>query len=106
MKLKTKIFGLLLFFFWGWERMTLMGQCSQCKAAASSRDEAGNLIIGESINFGVLYLLAFPIVLSLTVGGIWWWKSRQFALSHQEEHGQGGEPGSDSTYSDHSMSSL
>ena len=70
-----------LFFLWI-QIQSLLAQCSQCKAAAASKDEAGNLIIGESINMGVLYLLAMPFILVLFVGGIWWWKSRQ--LSKQQ----------------------
>lgn len=62
----------------------LAAQCSQCKAAAASKDAAGNLIIGGGINHGVLYLLALPFILIFTLGGVWWWKYRQFQLNARQ----------------------
>lgn len=69
----------------------LMAQCSQCKAAASSADDEGNLFFGQDLNFGVLYLLALPVFLPILVGGIWYYKVRkgrkqeelQTALDHR-----------------------
>lgn len=52
----------------------LLAQCSQCKAAAGSTDDGGNLFFGQNINTGVLYLLALPMFLPFIVGGIWYYK--------------------------------
>lgn len=54
-----------------------MAQCSQCKAAASSEGAEGEVAIFNSINAGILYLLALPVFLPLIVGAIWWWKMRR-----------------------------
>ncbi|NOK86071.1 MAG: hypothetical protein GFH27_549397n19 [Chloroflexi bacterium AL-W] len=50
----------------------LMAQCSQCKAAAAAVDENGNYL-SNSINTGILYLLALPVLLPIIVGGVWWY---------------------------------
>jgi hypothetical protein len=61
----------------------VQAQCSQCKAAAGTRDEHGNLVVGQDINLGILYLLALPVFLPLIVGTLWWWKNRQAARAKQ-----------------------
>ncbi len=55
-------------------------QCATCKSAAATKDEAGNLVVGQGINTGVLYLLAMPFIIGGVIGFIWWkykkeWKS-------------------------------
>ena len=77
--MKKLAYIISLFFLFLMNIQSILAQCTQCKAAAASRDEAGNLIVGGSINTGVLYLLAMPFVLIFFVGGVWWWKSRQLA---------------------------
>ena len=62
----------------------VMAQCAQCKAAAATKDENGNLIVGGSLNTGVLYLLALPVFLPLIVGGVLWYLARQ---RRNSEHG-------------------
>ena len=81
MKQILRISSLLISLYFLLGELMLFAQCSQCKAAAASKDEAGNLIIGAGINTGVLYLLALPFVMIATVGGIWWWRSRQMERS-------------------------
>jgi hypothetical protein len=49
-------------------------QCSQCKSAASATGENGDLTVGKTLNMGVLYLLAFPVL--VPIGVILWWKWR------------------------------
>ncbi len=66
-----------------WELPGLFAQCTQCKSAASARDEAGNLYIGASMNVGILYLLVLPFLAVLIVGGYWFY--RNYRLS-QESH--------------------
>ncbi|MEZ4825790.1 MAG: hypothetical protein R3C61_05765 [Bacteroidia bacterium] len=60
---------------------TAFAQCAQCKAAAGSRDAAGNLIVGGGINAGVLYLLSLPFLLVLIVGGVFYWRTRKMRIS-------------------------
>lgn len=74
----------ILLLIWG-TGYEAMGQCAQCKAAAASRDENGNLTVGGSLNTGVLYLLALPVFLPLIVGGIFWYLARQKRLQEAAE---------------------
>lgn len=60
-----------------WNASTLWAQCTQCKSAAAAKDEAGNLYVGEGLNFGILYLLALPFVLIAVVGGYWLYRTYQ-----------------------------
>ena len=81
-RLLTHLMTFLLLLWW--QMGQLAAQCSQCKAAAASEGVEGEVAIFNSINAGVLYLLALPIVLPMIVGAIWWWRSRQFARLAQE----------------------
>jgi len=80
--LKSIVSLLLLWWMMGAD---LIAQCTQCKAAAAATDENGELIFGGGINTGVLYLLALPILLPFIVGGIWYWKRRQFQKQEAEQ---------------------
>ncbi|WNJ16613.1 hypothetical protein [Pontibacter sp. G13] len=60
-----------------WAGAQAFAQCSQCKAAAASADDAGNLIVGAGINTGVLYLLAMPLLIPFIVGALWWLRARK-----------------------------
>lgn len=60
-----------------------VAQCTQCKAAAASRDAAGNLIVGGGINTGVFYLLSLPLLLILIVGSVFYWRIRQMRLNNE-----------------------
>ncbi|MDX2283239.1 MAG: hypothetical protein NW241_03720 [Bacteroidia bacterium] len=53
-------------------------QCAMCKSSAMGEDASGNLA-AESINAGILYLLAFPLIVAALIGGAvlyFRWKSR------------------------------
>jgi heme/copper-type cytochrome/quinol oxidase subunit 2 len=56
-------------------------QCTMCKAAAESNEEAN-----KALNTGIIYLLVMPYIL---IGGIgyMWWRNRQ-ALAEQEEENE------------------
>lgn len=60
-----------------WQVESLLAQCSSCKAAAASTDEAGKLIVGGGINVGVLFLLALPFIGFGTILGIWYFKQKE-----------------------------
>jgi hypothetical protein len=53
-------------------------QCAMCKSSAMGEDASGNLA-AESINTGILYLLAFPLIVAALIGGAvlyFRWKAR------------------------------
>ncbi len=56
-------------------------QCATCKSAAATRDEAGNLVVGQGINTGILYLLAMPFIIGGIIGFIWWKYKSEFEKS-------------------------
>lgn len=64
---------------------TLWAQCSQCKAAAATTGENGELIVGSSINTGVLYLLSLPLLLVFITGTAWYLVMRQKRLAQAAE---------------------
>lgn len=70
---------LLLLGLWWLSGVALMAQCSQCKAAAGTTDENGNLAFGSTLNTGILYLLALPVFLPIIVGVVWWYLRKQRA---------------------------
>jgi hypothetical protein len=74
--MRIKSIGLFVLMLW-LSGQTALAQCSQCKAAAGSTGEDGELLFGNRINSGVLYLLAMPVLLPFIVGGIWYYQSRK-----------------------------
>ena len=76
------IFSLLTLFWLA--GADVLGQCSQCKAAAAAVDENGNYI-STGFNDGILYLLALPVFLPIIVGGVWWYIARQKRLEAAAE---------------------
>ena len=71
--IKALSFGILYF------SSLVMGyaQCATCKAAAATKDEAGDLVIGAGLNTGILYLLALPFLAVAFIGFVWYRKKRQ-----------------------------
>ncbi|MEL6674422.1 MAG: hypothetical protein AAFR61_19595 [Bacteroidota bacterium] len=70
---KTRIKIALLFALqlcW-WGIPYVAAQCSQCKAAAGATDEDGNLVVGGTLNTGVLFLLTSPFILAFGVYLVW-----------------------------------
>ncbi len=57
---------LLLFLF---SSQIIQAQCAMCKAVVESEAESGGAI-AESVNSGILYLMAFPYLLVAGVGFI------------------------------------
>ena len=76
--MRRYLLSFLLFCFAFVGKLTyLFAQCTQCKSAAASKDEAGNLYVGEAMNFGVLYLLLLPFIGIALIGGYWFFRSYQ-----------------------------
>ena len=69
-----------------WNAQSLYAQCTQCKSAAAAKDEAGNLYVGEGLNFGILYLLALPFILIAVVGGFWLYRNYQLKRNRLVEN--------------------
>ncbi|MEM6631184.1 MAG: hypothetical protein AAF694_15995 [Bacteroidota bacterium] len=55
-------------------------QCSSCKAAASTKDGSGELVIGGGLNSGILFLLAMPFLLAGFIAIIWIRRKKQIDL--------------------------
>lgn len=49
-----------------------VAQCAQCKANVESASQDPNNGVAKGLNTGILYLLAVPYVLALSVGIIWY----------------------------------
>ncbi|MEL7531303.1 MAG: hypothetical protein AAFN10_08355 [Bacteroidota bacterium] len=76
--MKKILLSLLMFVMaTAWNAQSLYAQCTQCKSAAAATDEAGNLYVGEGLNFGILYLLFLPFLLIAVVGGFWLYRNYQ-----------------------------
>ncbi len=54
-------------------------QCASCKAAAATRDENGELVVGGNLNLGILYLLSLPFLLMGFILLKWHLKRRELA---------------------------
>ena len=55
-----------------------LAQCGMCKAVVESNLESGDSAVGAGLNFGILYLMAFPYIL-LLAGGLIWYRSRKLS---------------------------
>lgn len=67
MKRLIKYTSLLLLFLFS--SQIIRAQCAMCKAVVESEAESGGAI-AESVNSGILYLMAFPYLLVAGVGFI------------------------------------
>ena len=51
-------------------------QCAMCKATAETSNGAGSKDLA-GINRGIIYLLGAPYVLTMLVGGVWYYQRRK-----------------------------
>ena len=65
MKNKVIINTLLLFGFLSLLPTKIYAQCPMCKQSLASARADGDTNVGETLNNGIMYLLAFPYVLVL-----------------------------------------
>ena len=54
--------------------VSALAQCAMCKGQLESTSESH---VGMAVNDGILYLLALPFLLALTVGGLIWFQVRK-----------------------------
>ena len=58
-------------------------QCAMCKATAETSTGAGSKDLA-GINRGIIYLLGAPYVLTMVVGGIWYYQRKKGQKAAQE----------------------
>lgn len=62
-------------------------QCPMCKAALESGRKAGTTEVGNTINYGIIYLFAFPYCIAMVFAIIFYRKNKhrkkQQALNNQ-----------------------
>lgn len=52
-------------------------QCPMCKAALESGRKAGTTEVGNTINYGIIYLFAFPYCIAMVFAIIFYRKNKQ-----------------------------
>lgn len=57
------------------------GQCQACKSTVESNLASGGTA-GLGLNSGILYLLAMPYLMIMTIAGIWLYRRRQRKLAN------------------------
>ena len=61
--------------------MVSMAQCAMCRTQLENNVSNGNAGIAAGINMGILYLLALPYLIVLTLGYFWLKTSRRNAIT-------------------------
>ena len=61
----------------------LAAQCPMCKTSLESNRKDDQKAVGQGLNKGILYLLARPVLLVGTVGGLYWHRQRRFEESEE-----------------------
>ena len=73
---KVLIISLLLTLNIKLQTLNCFAQCAMCKAVVESNIENDANSVGAGLNSGILYLIAFPYIL-LLAGGLIWYRSRK-----------------------------
>ncbi len=55
----------------------LFAQCAMCKASLENNVSNGDVGYAARLNFGILYLFVLPYLLVMTLGILWYRKSRK-----------------------------
>lgn len=69
-KMKKVIIGFLLFLILSCT-INVQAQCSVCRRAAETSNEAGEKT-AKGLNTGILYLMSIPYLMGGIAGVIWW----------------------------------
>lgn len=75
---KVFIISLLLTLNFTFQTLNSFAQCAMCKAVVESNMKNDANTVGAGLNSGILYLMAFPYML-LLVGGLIWYRSRKLS---------------------------
>ncbi len=74
--MKKYIFTISIAFLLIGMRYDAQAQCAMCKATAETSTGAGSKDLA-GINRGIIYLLGAPYVLTMIVGGIWYYQRKK-----------------------------
>jgi len=55
----------------------LVAQCAMCRATIENNVSNGEVGIGASLNFGILYLFVIPYIMIAVVGILWYRNSKK-----------------------------
>ena len=73
---KILIISLLITLNFKLQTLNCFAQCAMCKAVVESNMKNDANTVGAGLNSGILYLIAFPYILVL-VGGLIWYRSQK-----------------------------
>ncbi len=62
-----------------------MAQCAMCRATIENNVSNGDVGIGASLNFGILYLFVMPYLAIGVVGYLWYKKSKENVVKQQRK---------------------
>ena len=62
-----------------------MAQCAMCRATIENNVSNGEVGIGASLNFGILYLFVTPYLAIAVVGYLWYKKSKENNAKQQRK---------------------
>ncbi len=71
-----KVITTILLFLFLAINFEIVAQCPMCKAAAEQNLANGGTA-AKGLNKGILYLLATPYLLAISIGGFWWYKNHR-----------------------------
>ena len=74
--MKKVFFTVGIFFLLFVSSAPLKAQCAMCKATAETSNGAGSKDLA-GINWGIIYLLGAPYLLTMLVGGVWYYQRRK-----------------------------
>ena len=72
MKFKKGIFLLALVLLFVASNMELAAQCAMCKSNLEMARDGGGTNVGNTLNMGILYLLALPYLVAAVFGFIYY----------------------------------
>lgn len=74
-----------LLFSWLIPTISSFAQCAMCRATIENNVSNGEVGIGASLNFGILYLFVTPYLAIAVVGYLWYKKSKENNAKHQRK---------------------
>ena len=72
MKMKSKIFLIILLLVFTIISNDTLAQCAMCKSNLEMAREGGGTNVGNTLNMGILYLLALPYLVAAVFGFIYY----------------------------------
>ncbi len=72
MKMKSKIFLIILLLVFTIISNDTLAQCAMCKSNLEMAREGGGTNVGNTLNMGILYLLALPYLVAGVFGFIYY----------------------------------